>query len=323
MTGVSFEPVLWWPLVAAGACVALAAVLLTAARQGRALTVRRTALVLLTAIVLLGPHAGTVAATVVSAREVEVVVALDRTASMAVRDAGSSSRLEQAVADVTDLADALDAPLTVVTWGGSVRQRVPATTDDDYVSGLIQGLEAEPPATGSGSRIDQPLATLRAVVARAVAGRPDRSVALLVLSDGENTAGGRASSFASLAEQVDRALVVGYGTDDGGPVPLGPDQPDAYVPDPDGTGPAVSRRDGSGLLEVAGQLDGEYRNREDLSSTSAVTDLLRPAAATHSAAPAPADVTWLAALALLALLAFELRGVARQWREVRIMRRRR
>jgi Ca-activated chloride channel family protein len=278
-------------------------------------------MVVLVGLVLLGPHVGQEATTYRHQPDARVVVALDRTASMAVRDAGSGSRWEQAVDDLRRLVAAEpDTTFALVTWAEDARVAVPFTTDSGSLAELAGAAGTARPVDGVGSSVDRPLPTIERVVRRSVAQHPDRETFLLLLSDGENTTGGAQRSFAGLASSLGGGLVVGYGTEDGGPVPLDPGEDSGFVPAPDGAGPAVSRRGSAALQQVADELDVEYRAREEVASTAELADALRPSPRLAVGGVAARDVSWLLGLALLALVAAELRTSSAGVRELRSMR---
>lgn len=322
----ALEPVVPWPLVAAACLVGLGAVAVAAVRRPaeRAAWLARGGMVALVGLTLLGPHVGHEAASYRYQPAPQVVVALDRTASMAVRDAGPGSRWDRAVDDLRRLVAAEpEASFALVTWAGDARVAVPFTTDSVSLADIAASAGTARPVEGVGSSVDRPLATIERVVRRSVAEHPDRETFLLLLSDGEDTTGGPQASFARLAPQLGGGLVVGYGTDVGGPVPLDPAEPSGFVPAPDGTGPAVSRRGSAALQRVADELGVEYRGREEIGSVADLAATLRTAPRVAAGPAAARDVTWLLGLALLVLVGVELRAGSAGVRELRSMRSRR
>jgi Ca-activated chloride channel family protein len=270
---------------------------------------------------LLGPHLGAEEATFRQQPPAQVVVALDRTASMAVRDADPGSRWDRAVDDVRDLVEAQpDTSFALVTWGAGARVAVPFTTDTEALEGVAASLDTERPVAGVGSRVDRALETLERLLRDAAAEHPGRERFLVLLSDGEDTTGAERRSFARLAPLLTGGLVVGYGSDAGGPVPLDPERSTGFVPDPGGAGPAVSRRGTGELRAVAEELGVDYRGREQLTSVDDVTALLEPPSRVVATATTPRDVTWVLGLLLLVLVATELRSAGAGVRELRSMR---
>ncbi len=256
----------------------------------------------------------------------EVVVAVDRTTSMTATDDPAGSRLAAARADVLRLADALPtARFSVVAFGARAEVELPPTTDREALDDELAALSAEAPTTGVGSALARPVPLLGGLLrARppggtatgAPPGDEDVRQVLVVLTDGEDTAPGPAGSWAVLARGVDAALVLGYGTADGGRMPL----PDGgLVTDPATGAPALSRRDDAALARVADQLGGGFRPRtgSDADPTlDAAAERLRGAAYADLAPPSPGrQVAWAWGLLVLLLALLELRLGWRRWLE--------
>ena len=321
---LSWEPMVPRLLVVVVAGLALALIVFAAVRRrgGRRPWLLRAGMVVGAALAVLGPHAGHGSPTYQQRPETQVIVALDATASMAVGDQSGSSRWQQAVADLTALAEVHDASFALVTWGSDARLAVPSTTDSGALGRTVGAMETEQPVEGVGSRLDRPLAVLTRVISQATAQHPERATFLLLLSDGENTASGAQRTFAPLAPRLSGGLVLGYGSEAGGVVPLEPGAASGVVPDPSTGQPAVSRREPENLEEVAAQLGVRYRGREDVGTVAEVAAALEPAPRAVVGARSPRDVTWFLGLVLLALAAVELRATSRSLRELRGLRRR-
>ena len=303
---MSLDP--WVPgwLIVVVAVPLIALVLLRHRRRGLV----RAGIVALLALAAAGPQLGDQAVIYRERPDIQVLVALDRTASMAVGDQDGRTRLAAAVDDLEAMLADSGAPVAVVTWGDRPRQALPFTTDTPQVIRTLDDLTTEPPVSGVGSRIDVPLDTLRAVARRS--GTSDLYVVLL--SDGENTESGTPASYASLGRLTSGGVVIGYGSTAGGPIPLGPGL-DGFVPLPGSTDRAISRRDDDDLRTVAQQLDVPYRVRSDVTSTAQLARLLVPP---YRDVPGPTvhhDVTWAVALLLLLLVLWELRAATRNTAE--------
>ncbi|WP_168929823.1 VWA domain-containing protein [Nocardioides sp. GY 10127] len=270
--------------------------------------------------------------------ELDVVVALDRTTSMSAADAGGSgepeTRLAAAVADVEALAAALpDVRISVVTFGQEATLRVPYTTDTEGLDRQLDQVLVEQPYAGTGTSLATPVGLLGEVLDRAPStGSQAARTALVVLSDGEETASGASgvADWATLAAGgsggsssggVSTALVLGYGTASGATMPA-----DAgYVPstrelkegwpasddpllDPATGEPAVTRLDASTLRSLARTLGGTYAHRtggaDEAASMAALAAELEDDAVGTPAPGTPGRGTvwwWALALALLAL----------------------
>ena len=267
----------------------------------------------------------------------EVVVAVDRTTSMAAEDDPAGSRMVAARADVGALAEALpSARFSVVAFGARAEVELPPTTDRVALGAELAALRPEAPTTGAGSALARPVPLLAGVLGgaedRAAAGPagspgPAPRQVLVVLSDGEDTAPGPAGSWAALAGSTDAALVLGYGTPGGGTMPL----PDGTGPvtDPATGAPAVSRRDDAALARIADEVGGDYVPRTGAAGaapTDAATDTAIDAAAGRLRGDAYADLPgavpgrqagWVWGALLLLLVLPELRLGWRRWLEGR------
>jgi len=314
------RPLASWPLIVVPIAVALVAVLaLAVLRRGtsRWIWLARAGVVILLGLSALGPHVGSERVTYLRPPDFQVILAVDRTASMAVRDVGGSSRLERAARDLTGLQQLLDAPVALVTWGLQARVVAPFTTDSRFLSRSLSFVETERPVKGVGSSIDRPRDTLARLLEQARLEHPGRETVVVIVGDGENTVAEPQRSYARLADDVAGGLVVGYGTEAGGPIPLDPADPDdarSFVPDPSSGGPAISRRGADNLRRVASELGVEYLGWEDLPSLAEVSAGLTPEPRAEGTS-SPSDVTWAVGLALLVLLAAELRTAASAIRE--------
>jgi len=313
-------PLVEWPIVVVATGAVLVAVLVLAIRGGgtsRWSWLARAGVVVLLGLAALGPHIGSDRVTYLRRPDFQVVIAIDRTSSMAVRDVAGASRMQRATQDLSDITELVDAPVALVTWGLQARVVSPFTTDSRFLTRTLSFVEAERPVKGVGSSIDRPLDTLARLLEQARLEHPQRQTFVVIVGDGENTVPEPQRSYARMGDDVAGGLVVGYGTEAGGPVPIDPTDPGtqpAYVPDPRGPGPAISRRGEDNLRTVAAELGVDYVGWEDLPTAEQAAAALLPEPR-EVGTSAPSDVTWAVGLALLALLASELRLTAAALRE--------
>lgn len=289
---------------------------------------RRLALLGVLAALLLG--VGDVAAPAETGTPpLEVVVAVDRTTSMAADDDPAGSRLRAARADVAALAGALPAArFSLVAFGARAEVELPLTTDREALGAELDALRPEAPTTGAGSALARPVPLLAGILGgaddRAPAGptTPAPQQLLVVLTDGEDTAPGPAGSWGALAGPTDAALVLGYGTPTGGRMPL----PDGSGPvtDPATGAPAVSRRDDTALARIADEVGGDYLPRTGEvtpagdAALEAAAERLRGDAYAELAPAVPGrQVGWVWGALLLLLALPELRLGWRRWLEAR------
>jgi Ca-activated chloride channel family protein len=207
---------------------------------------------------------------------------------------------------------------TIVTFGDTVRTEVPSTSDVALARETLDLVPREEPFAGSGSVVDRPLEAMRATLTRTQEAHPERRQVVVLMTDGENTAPREQESFAVLEPLVDAGVVLGYGTDSDGLMPLDDAHPDeGWVIDPATGEPALSRIDESNLHEVAQELGVPYLHR---SSPGGLADLAagwqeRFTSRSDGGAEirAQLELGWLLALALLVVAALDLR---RHWRQL-------
>lgn len=272
---------------------------------------RRVAIVLALVVILLQPGFGTRAAPSQVA-DIEVLVVVDRTRSMAALDYLGGPRIDGVKQDLADLAEALPAArFALLTYGAEVELELPFTSDTTTFATAIDTLRLEGPFDGSGSRTDRPLETMRSILERADEQRPDRRRMVVFVGDGENTAGGDQESFEELEDLVDGGIVLGYGTEEGAKMPEADDlsDEDGYVYDQDRGEDAISRIDEDNLEGIADQLDIAYAHRTEPGGMDAVAEDFEASYAFEEGEGAPAkhDLTWAFGLLLLALVLIELR----------------
>ncbi|WP_183092250.1 vWA domain-containing protein [Nocardioides stalactiti] len=272
---------------------------------------RRAAILLVLVVVLLQPGFGTRAAPAQSS-DIEVLVVVDRTRSMAALDYAAGPRILGAQADLVALAEALPgARFSLLTYGHDVELELPFTSDGTTFRTAVETLRLEGPFDGSGSLADRPLETMRDVLERADEQHPDRRRLVVLVSDGENTADGEQASYADLEDLVDGGIVLGYGTEEGARMPEADDLSveDGYVYDQETGEDAISRIDEDNLEQVASELEIDYAHRTEPGGMDRVAADLEATYAYDEGEGAPAkhDLTWLFGLLLLALVLLELR----------------
>lgn len=239
--------------------------------------VRRLLIGVVLTLALLGPSipAGEVRVTT----NVEVYFAIDRTGSMAAEDwTDGKPRLDGVRRDVEALVDATSGSrYAVLTWDSTARLELPVTTDSSAVIALTEALHQEVSEFSAGSSINRPLASLQQLLVSAKESRPENSRYLIVLSDGESTDPndpGVSADWQSLAELIDGGSVIGYGTDEGGPMRIyrsGQGVTDEYMADPeDPEARAISRLDRANLQGVADDLGVELLVNPSVDQVQAV-----------------------------------------------------
>ncbi|MFC7403556.1 vWA domain-containing protein [Georgenia alba] len=300
--------------------------------------VRRTGMVVATLVIGLTPALPAETDQVQSNAEVFFVV--DRTGSMAAEDYnGEQPRLEGVRHDIGAILEALPgARYSVIAFDSQATRQLPLTTDSRAVRAWAETMRQEISYYSAGSSIDRPIGAMTDSIRGAAERNPGNVRIVFFMSDGENTDGdnssssGETRSFAELNDVVDAGAVLGYGTPEGGQMRqydgtensgAGSDAP--YITDETqpGSPPAISRIDEGNLRQVAEQLGVEYSHRVQPNSIEHITggiDVEEIAAADgRESVHTYRDVTWPAAAALAALVAWEafyLGGRTRRLKEV-------
>ena len=254
--------------------------------------------------------------------ELDVIVVVDRTTSMSAIDDPAGSRLAAAGRDLVALSEQLEsARFTVITVGKTAKVALPPTSDRIAFEDTVTQLPAEPADVGTGSASDRAVPLVEEVLDDEAEGDDERLPVLVYVGDGEDSEPDPAARFDALGARLATALVLGYGTEAGGMMPLvlagqrsDPAQPAVYLPDPETGQPAVSRADPARLASIAAQVGGTLvrpASAEDV--VAAATELQRTAYADLPPVRAARQLSWVWGLALLLLVLPELRTGWRTW----------
>jgi Ca-activated chloride channel family protein len=276
------------------------------------LLARRIGIVVALVLILLQPGFGTRAAPS-QLSDIEVLVVVDRTRSMAALDYQDGPRIYGAQRDLAELADALPgARFALLTFGRQVTLELPFSSDPTSFGTAIETLQLEGPFDGSGSMADRPLEAMREILERADEQHPDRRRMVVFVTDGENTADGEQASFEELEDLVDGGIILGYGTQEGAKMPEADDlsTEDGYIYDQESGEDAISRIDEDNLQTIADELGIDYAHRTEPGGMGRIADAFEATYAVDEGEDAPAehDLTWLFGLALLGLVLLELRS---------------
>jgi Ca-activated chloride channel family protein len=258
--------------------------------------------------------------------ELDVLVVVDLTTSMSALDDPTGSRITAARRDLVALGEQLEsARFTVVTVGGDAKVVLPATSDRVAYEDIVQNLQVQPADAGIGSSADRFVALVDHLLARHPKGR--RPV-LVYAGDGESTDRWDASLVGVLHGRLRAAAVLGYGTQQGGVMPLVRVAPDetppapaaagALVPDPATGQAAVSRSSPATLATIADEVGGSYvvcDGSQDMTSVASAIQVT--AYADLAPVRAARQLGWAWGLLLLLLVLPELRRGWRQWLEAR------
>lgn len=284
MNTFTFSPLLGW---AVGGTIALAMLVLAivevvrhtfgdAGDETMLACVRRMLICLTVGAMALGPSM-VVSTTSRAVNNTDVVMAVDVTGSMAVKDAtyGSdelTTRLQAAKQAVDDVTKAYaDSSFAAVRFGASGTLDVPLTPDAAAIRNWAATLAPEATSVSSGSSLDAPLDQLITTLKDIRTAHPDDAIVLYVITDGEQTSAQSRRTFSTLRHYINDAIVVGVGSTQGGRIPLikdgvssdssnSKDSKDSdaqqWVTDPDTGQPGVSKMDETTLKNLADELGG-------------------------------------------------------------------
>lgn len=295
---------------------------MTPSRATALLVARRIAIALTFVLVLLRPGFGQADAAAQVA-DVDVLVVLDRTRSMAALDhAERQPRIRGVQEDLSALAQELPgARFALLTFGAESRLTLPFTTDVAAFEAAVETIDLEGPREGSGSSAVRPVPEIVEVLERVEEQQPGRRRVVLLVGDGEDTsADGEGQSYEDVGELVVGGAVLGYGTTDGAVMPASDDLEDGsgLVEDPATGSDAVSRADPENLEAIADQLDVSFLERTGPGGMDDVVDSFGASYVNGERGdgrPAAHDLTWLFGLVLLGLVLLELRaGWLAVWR---------
>lgn len=262
--------------------------------------------------------------------DVDVYFVVDTTSSMAAEDWGDGApRLDGVRGDITAISEVLiGARFSLITFDAVTVHRVPLTSDASALAQAVRALEQEITGYSSGSSISEPVQDLTEILSTDAAENPSRTRIVYYLGDGEQTRDEPPGSFAALADLIGGGAVLGYGTEQGGPMKTytGYDDglEDDYIQDYSTGTDAISRIDEGALRTIADQMGVDYLHR-DASTTAAeatagirVENVERPDVVSAD----PTEYYWLLAipLGLLALvdLGNMLAAVARAARDGKV-----
>ena len=278
MSTFTFSPLLGWPVGGTIALVMLALAIVEVVRhtfgdagdETMLSCVRRMLICLTVGAMALGPSM-TVSTTSRAVNNTDVVMAVDVTGSMAVK---------QAVDDVTKAY--ADSSFAAVRFGASGTLDVPLTPDAAAIRNWATTLVPEATSVSSGSSLDAPLDQLITTLNDIRTTHPDDAIVLYLITDGEQTSAQSRRTFSTLRHYINDAIVVGVGSTAGGRIPLIKDGASSdssksgdssessesgsaesknsnaqqWVTDPDTGQPGISKMDETTLKNLADELGG-------------------------------------------------------------------
>jgi Ca-activated chloride channel family protein len=309
---VTFDPLVPVPVIVVAVVVAVGAALawLRRGAASRGAVLRWAAMGVLLLIAAADPAIGGGRAAV-KRSDANVLFVVDTTGSMAAEDYdGAEPRLVGVRHDVIALADEFPgAHFALVTFNSKTRVIVPWTTDRGALDSAAQLLRQEWTQYAQGTRLDEPLTTMRQMLPRS---GPDGGYEVVFfLSDGEQTVGPAPRSFEHLEPAVAGGAVLGYGTTDGARmhVYVGHDATtDLYIHDYETEADAISRIDEENLGRLADQMGVEYVHRTEPSDVGDIAEASARQVGTAYAGERDTArrLYWLPAFGVVALVLWQL-----------------
>jgi Ca-activated chloride channel homolog len=275
-----------------------------AARRAAAKTALTAAALAALALGLAGPLYGQ-RQVQLAARGADVVLAVDVSPSMGATDA-KPSRLRLAVHRAGELLDALPGHrVALVAFAGGADTLVPLTLDHDAVRMGLDALEPGMVPKG-GSSLEAGITTAVQAIRDGGGGG-----AVVLLSDGEATAGDLDRAVRAATKAGTPVFALGFGGTDGAPVPV-QDETGAltgYKRDRDGK-VVTSRLDRATLRRLAQDTGGTYHDAtlsgQGVAAAATALKTLAPQTGTMERIARPEDRYQWALVAALFLLAAEL-----------------
>lgn len=305
-------------------------VFLSAKRATRrhVMDVLRRFLIVVTVIIMgAGPSIPGEAQEVTSTLEVYFVI--DRTGSMAAEDwDGNKPRIDGVRNDVAIMMNILTGSrFSIMSWDSRVHTDLPLTSDASAVVSYMDSFDRELSSSSQGSSVNRPAQDLAKLLKKNKERHPQNVRALFVFSDGETSnqnhwtsaPPGEASDWDAVKEYIDGGLILGYGTEEGGPMKVlrlgdsgsqSGSEPE-YIHDssqPDNP-IAISKIDEAALADVASRVGVDYVHSPDKSAIESHARSVLDKASTLAEARNLKDtyryIIWPFALLLGALLAWE------------------
>lgn len=244
----------------------------------------------------------------------DVVIVVDRTTSMGAEDYdGNRPRMEGVAADLAALVSDLGpACFAVITSDNVATVAVPWTTDARAVVSLASTLGWREESFGNGSDIADAAPLAQELLTASASARPEARRLFLYLGDGEQTSPDPPGSFASIQDQLSAAIVLGYGTEEGGQMRQSPDSEDLVTRN---GAVQLSHLDEENLRTIAEQVGGVYEHRSAPGGFS--SSLPAPAPAVLGDSGGGASLAWVPAAVALVPVCLATIDAARRYRSAR------
>lgn len=242
---------------------------------------------------------------IVQSSGVQVVFALDVSQSMDAQDM-VPSRLERAVLDIQSIIAEIEGnDIAIVLFAQDAVTYIPLTFDIDVIDTFLEQVNTQA-LTNQGT--DIVAAINRAMLSFDM--RTETERVLILMTDGENHQGNARDAIQSLIEEGIRFYAVGYGTDEGGLIPIYNASGALVDYKTDSSGTLVETRLNSTLLQDMAELtDGSYlqpATGADVTELASVIQSLTPGELGPQILTRPADQSILFVLIAFIALSLEI-----------------
>ena len=209
--------------------------------------------------------------------DIDVLFVIDNTISMLAEDYnGNERRLDAVKEDCRYIVENFKgASFSVVTFDNEVLLRTPYTVDTNMTIQTINMLKSQGKLYAKGTSLNDAMKSMEGFLNK----NRNTYQIVIFISDGELTKKNKLDSFPELAQYVDAGVVLGYGTDAGGPMKViyypGSDEEPEYLYYYDSyynRKQAISKIDEKNLKSIAKDFGVEYVH---MTEHSQIKDVLK------------------------------------------------
>lgn len=250
------------PIIPIWAMILISIFLLLFIRKGKFNYIRQIITVALLFIINLRPMVEDGNVPTVT-QNVDVLFVVDDTISMLAEDYnGSERRIDAVKKDCRYIADSLPtANFSVITIGNMTDKVIPYTNDINLLYQVIDGLSGQSRMYASGTSLNEAVEVIKDTLDN----ERDNYQIIFFISDGEITGNEKLKSYSELMDYIDDGIVLGYGTESGGPMKTisfagDENEPEyLYIYDSNyNKVKAVSRIDENNLKSIASDMGVDY-----------------------------------------------------------------
>ena len=193
---------------------------------------------------------------------VDVLFVIDNTISMLAEDYDGNGRRIDAVKSDCDyiMKELAGASFSVAVFEGELKRSMPYTIDSEMINLAIEALEGESYYYAKGTSLNDIMSKMDTVLDN----DRDTYKVIFFISDGEVINGDKLESHSGLSDYMDTGAVLGYGTEEGGPMRPRSSATDTgerdYIDyyDDDGLKTGISKIDEDNLKLIAKDLGVDY-----------------------------------------------------------------